>query len=640
MKTLSFNLFEENDNIGKQDDASLDFLKKRVMGVVIVIMLFFALILSRVWYLQIYLGAEYEKKAENNRVRIQQIAAPRGHIFDRHGRAIVTNRPSFNVVLVRENSHDLDDILKRLATVLHVDVSDLWKRIREHGQQALHLPIRLQEDIDWETLAYLENHNHEFSGVRVEVVPVRVYEHDDLAANTIGYLGMINKKELEKTQSGYYRGDDVVGKSGLEKINEIYLRGEKGRRYSEVNAKGFEQNLIEKEDPLPGNDLILNLDIDLQRTAEAAMDAEGKAGAVVVMDVNSGRLLTIASTPRIHLEDFIGGISQKNWKKVAEHPQKPLMHKALQGAYPPGSVFKMITALAGLSKGAINEHTVIYCPGHFFFGKRAYRCWKNSGHGPVNLKQAIAQSCDVYFYQVGLRVGVDAIAEIAGKFGLGKKTGIKLEHENSGLVPTKKWKKKRYGVKWQDGETLSIAIGQGFNLVTPLQINVMTAAIANGGQLYRPLLVDAVTDPDGKIIVQTEPELVGTLEAHPYHLKLIQDGMVEAVQGKKGTARSVRIKEITMAGKTGTAQVVKLSKHKNMKEEDIPYKERDHAWFTCYAPAEKPEIAVTVLVEHGMHGSSGAGPIAKAVLEQYFSERIAEKQNVDEKGGGTVNSEQ
>lgn len=625
MKTPGFNLLLEFSNITKQDDASLDFLKKRVLGVLVVLMLFFALILSRLWYLQIHHGSLYEKRAENNRVRTHQIAAPRGHIFDRNGQPIVTNSPSFNVMLVREDSHDLDDILKRLAVVLKVDVSVLWKRIRDHGDQPLHLPIRLQEDIDWETLAYLENHNHEFSGIRIEVIPVRTYEHGDLAANAIGYLGAINKEELEKSQSDYYQGNDVIGRSGLEKVHEIDLRGEKGRRYSEVNARGFEQTLIDKVDPLPGNDLILNLDIELQKTAETAMEAEGNAGAVVVMDVKSGRLLTLVSTPRIHLEDFLGGISQKNWEKVAGNPQKPLMNKAIQGAYPPGSVYKMITALAGLSSGVINKHTVFYCPGHFYFGDRVYRCWKRAGHGPVNLKQAIAQSCDVYFYQVGLRVGVDAIAEIAKKFGLGTRTGVELEHENSGLVPTKKWKKKKFKTPWQNGETLSVAIGQGFNLVTPMQVCVMTAAIANGGRLFKPLLVDMVTDPDGRIISQVKPEPVSNLDINPYYIKLIQDGMTEAVQGKAGTARAIRVKGVTIAGKTGTAQVVKLSKHKHLAEKDIPYKERDHAWFTCFAPAENPEIAITVMVEHGMHGASGAAPIAKAIIEKYFSEQIEQE---------------
>ena len=622
MNTLNFIFFEENENIARQDDAALDFLKKRVLGAVVVIMMFFALILSRLWFLQIYHGPEYEKKAESNRVRTRQIAAPRGHILDRKGRSIVTNRPSFNVVLIRENSRELDHILKRLASVLKVDVSELWKRIREQENQPLHFPIRLMEDIDWQTLAYLENHNQEFSGVRIETVPVRVYEYGDLAANSIGYIGKISKKELENAQSDYYSGNDLIGKTGLERLREKDLRGEKGWRRSEVNARGFEQKLLKQEDALPGNEMILNLDLDLQKTAEEAMEKEGKSGAVVVIEVNSGRLLTLATTPQIHLEDFIGGISKANWKKLSDNPQKPLRHKAIQGAYPPGSVFKMVTALAGLSKGVIDENTLIYCPGHFFYGGRTYRCWKKSGHGPMNLKQAIAQSCDVFFYQVGMRVGVDGIAEISKQLGLGKRTGIELEHENRGLVPSKKWKRKRYKTKWHNGETLSVAIGQGFNLVTPLQIAVMTSAIANGGTLYRPMLVDIVTDPDGRIIDQTEPEEVGHLEVSPAYLKLVQGGMLEAVQGAAGTARRLRIPGIPIAGKTGTAQVVKLSKSKGLKDHEIPYKERDHAWFTCYAPADKPEIAVTVLVEHGMHGSSGAGPIAKIMLEKYFAERI------------------
>lgn len=627
MEMPHFNLLEEFENVTKQEDASLDFLKKRVIGTVIIVVLFFVLILSRLWYLQVYNGDEYERKAENNRVRTNQIAAPRGHIFDRQGHPIVTNRPSFNVVLVREDSHDLDDILKRLAVVLRVDVSVLWKRIREHGRQPLHLPIRLQEDIDWETLAYLESHNQEFSGIRIEALPVRVYEQGDLAANTIGYLGKISKALLEKSDPNIYQGDDVVGKTGLEKIHEVDLRGEKGMRYTEVNARGFEQKLIDQEPPLPGNDLILNLDIGLQKTAEDAMAIDDKAGAVVVMEVKTGRLLVLASTPQMHLEDFIGGISQKNWNKLANNSKKPLMNKAIQGAYPPGSVFKMITALAGLSSGAINPDTVVYCAGHLFFGDRTYRCWKKVGHGPVNLKRAIAESCDVYFYQVGLRVGVDAIAETAKKFGLGSITGINLEHENDGLVPSKEWKRRKYKVGWQNGETLSVAIGQGFNLVTPLQVCDMTAAIANGGKVFRPLLVDMVTDPEGKIVVQKEPELISTLNISPKHLKVIQEAMVEVVQGQSGTAKSVQVNGVTIAGKTGTAQVVKLSKHKHLDEDEIPYKERDHAWFTCFAPAEDPEIAITVLVEHGRHGSSGAGPIAKAVLEKYFSRGTVAEQN-------------
>ena len=291
--------------------------------------------------------------------------------------------------------------------------------------------------------------------------------------------------------------------------------------------------------------------------------------------------------------------------------------------YPPGSTYKIITAMAGLATGVINKDTVLYCPGHYYFGKRRYHCWKRAGHGAVNLKRAISESCDVYFYQVGLRVGVDRLAEYAQKFGLGHKSGIEMEHEKPGLIPTKEWKKKKYKRKWQEGETLSVAIGQGFDLATPLQICQMTATVANGGTQYRPQLIEKITDPDGKVLEKFEPVVVDTLKkGEKRFLKLIRNGMEEVVQGRHGTARKVRIKGLTIGGKTGTAQVVRLKQYKHLKDKDIPYKYRDHAWFTCYAPAEDPEIAVTVLVEHGLHGGSGAGPVARAILEAYFSDRL------------------
>lgn len=291
--------------------------------------------------------------------------------------------------------------------------------------------------------------------------------------------------------------------------------------------------------------------------------------------------------------------------------------------YPPGSTYKMMTAMAGLATGVITPETTFYCPGHYYFGNRRYHCWKRAGHGAVNLKRAISESCDVYFYQVGLRSGVDNLAKMANKFGLGVKSGIEMEHEKGGLTPTKDWKLKRHKQKWQEGETLSVAIGQGFNLVTPLQICLMTSTIANGGTQYKPQIIEKITDPDGHIISQFVPVITSQLGGERIFLKQIRDGMKEVVQGKRGTARKVRIKGMTIAGKTGTAQVVRLKQYKHLKEEDIPYKYRDHAWFTCYAPADDPEIAVTVLVEHGLHGGSAAGPVARAIMAEYFAERLA-----------------
>ncbi|MBW1636463.1 MAG: penicillin-binding protein 2 [Deltaproteobacteria bacterium] len=614
--------FKEIEDIEERDEGALDLLKKRLLGAAVVVLVFFTIIILRLWALQITNGKEYETRAYSNRVRVREVIAPRGHILDRKGREIVTNRPSFNVVLIQEDSRDVADVLKRLAPVLGEDVSQLWKKIREAAGTPKYLPIRLKEDIDWKTLAYLENHNQEFSGIRTEVQPVRVYPYDDLAANVLGYLGSISKKELAKVDRKIYSGGDLIGKRGLERLREKDLRGEKGKSYSEVNARGFEQQLLKSVEPLPGSELTLTLDVDLQQIAESYMVAGEKAGAVVAMEVNSGRLLAAVSAPSIHIRDFIGGISYKNWQALLENSRHPLINKIAQAAYPPGSTYKMVTALAGLATGAITEDTVLYCPGFYRFGNRTYRCWKHSGHGPVNLRKAITESCDVFFYQVGQRVGVDALAKYARKLGLGQKTGVEMEHEKSGLIPTREWKKKNRKQKWQEGETLSIAIGQGFDLVTPLQMCVMTATLANGGKVYRPQLVEKVVDPEGNVVERFQPELINEVKGMDRYFRLIRDGMEQVVQGKRGTARRVAIKGLTIAGKTGTAQVVKIAQYRHLKEDNIPYKYRDHAWFTCFAPAENPEIAVTVLVEHGLHGGSGAGPIAKAILKEYFRNRL------------------
>lgn len=621
---IKWNFLKGLGDVSEHDQAALDGLRKRVLGTGAVLVFFVMIILLRLWFLQIHKGEEYKNRAENNRVRIREVAPPRGDILDRNGKELVTNRPSFNVVLVREDSNDIDGLLKRLSVVLKEDVSVLWERIREAESKQRHIPVRLKENLSWDTLAYLETHNKDFPGIRIEVFPRRFYHYGDMAAHLIGYLGEISKSELNETDTDFYRGGDLVGKMGLEKLREKELRGEKGNSSSEVNARGFEQQLLAHVEPVPGNEVRLTLDIDLQEVAEESMDADEKAGAVVAMEVKTGRVLVLASTPRLHLADFEGGISTKNWNALLDNPKHPLINKALQAMYPPGSTYKMVTALTGLAKGVITKDTTFFCPGSISFGNRRYNCWKHGGHGTVDLKRAISESCDVYFYQVGMRVGVDALAQYANMLGLGLKTEVELEHEKSGLIPTKEWKKKKYGVKWQDGETLSLAIGQGFNLVTPLQLCQMAAIVANGGKRYVPQLIESITDADGNVLNSFTPKLAGELqENEKKYLALIREGMVEVIQGARGTARVARIEGINMGGKTGSAQVVRLDQYKHLQEEDIPYKYRDHALFICFAPAEDPEIAVTVIVEHGLHGGSSAAPVAREIMQKYFANRIA-----------------
>jgi len=620
---------DDIEEIAEHDEESVNMLKRRAMVALGLILFFLLVIVSRFWYLQINLGDHYRALSENNRVRIRSVPPPRGHIFDKEGREIVTNRPSFNVSLIREDSYDIEDVLKRLSVVLGEDIEVLWERIRKGSSTPRHLPITLKEDVDWETLAYLENNKYKFSGIRIGVQPVRVYHYGDLAANIIGYIGEINPKELKSDEEDIYEGGDLIGKRGLERIREDDLRGEKGSSSTEVNARGFEQQQLKYEDPLPGRDITLTIDVDLQQAAEQYMAISDKAGAVVAMEVDTGRILAAASAPTIHLEDFIGGISQKNWKALLDNPRNPLLNKVVQGVYPPGSTYKMVTALAGLAEGVITLDTTFYCPGHYYFGGRLYRCWKHSGHGTIAVERAITESCDVFFYQVGQRLGVDRLAKYAKKLGLGVRSGIELEHEKRGIVPTKDWKRQRFKEKWHEGETLSVAIGQGFNNMTPLQICIMTAAIANGGKIFKPQIIERVMTADGEILERLEPKLTGELSKRAKSfLPYIRKGMFGVVQGKRGTARKVRIENLTVAGKTGTAQVVRLAIYKGMKEQDIPYKWRDHAWFTCYAPADNPKIAVTVLVEHGLHGGSGAGPIARVVLKKYFEEYLQEQARI------------
>ncbi|MDD3618344.1 MAG: penicillin-binding protein 2 [Desulfobulbaceae bacterium] len=614
--------------ITPRDDAELDFLKKRALISSIVLISFFAILVARLWYLQIQEGETYASLADNNRVRYVEIAPPRGNIFDSMGKEVVTNRPSFNVVLSREDNRLDDELLKKVAAVLDVDISTLLDRIRKMSDTPGHIPIRLAEDIEWEKVALIENNRLELPGIRIEVVPLRVYHYGNYASHLIGYLGEISQKQLDAAESGIYRGGDLVGKMGLENLYEPVLRGEKGKEYMEVNALGFEQKYLKGIEPLPGADLHLTINMDLQQAAEEIMASDDKAGAVVAVEVNSGRVLAAASSPQLKLDEFIGGISTVAWQALLDDPRHPLINKVVQGQYPPASTYKIVTALAGLGEGVISPDSIIFCPGHYRFGNRTYRCWKRGGHGAVNLERALAESCDVYFYQVGQRLGVDRLAEYARRLGLGKKTGVDMEHEKSGLIPTAEWKKKRFDVPWQDGETLSVAIGQGFDLATPIQVCMMTAALANGGTLYRPALIETIRDPDGHVVKQFEPEVLERFVGQGQNMRLVRAGLVEAVNGKRGTGRPARLDNITVAGKTGTAQVVRLKQYQHLKEEDIPYKYRDHAWFTCFAPAENPEIAVTVLIEHGLHGSSGAGPIARAVLEAYFADRLQQGQDI------------
>jgi penicillin-binding protein 2 len=385
-----------------------------------------------------------------------------------------------------------------------------------------------------------------------------------------------------------------------------------------VDALGREIKDLRSVEPFPGNNLILTIDLDLQKIAEEAF--QEKTGALIAMDPRNGRILAMVSKPSFDPDTFAGSISLEEWKSLTENPLSPLQNKGIQGQYPPGSVFKIITAIAGLETGAITPNTQLTCRGIYPYGNRGFRCWREEGHGTINLHRAIVESCDIFFYQLGLKVGVDAIAHYAEEFGLGSSTGIALPHEKSGIVPSTSWKKRRLGAPWYSGETLSLAVGQGYINATPLQLLMLISAIANGGRLYLPQVTEKVEDVYGNLLKEYPVEEIGRVDVSEKTLRIIQAALMGAVNDPRGTGWACVLKEAKVAGKTGTAQVIKIPQ--NFKKGDmdrLPWKHRDHAWFVAYAPFENPVIAVVVLVEHGGYGGAAAAPIAKRVIEKYLS---------------------
>jgi penicillin-binding protein 2 len=410
----------------------------------------------------------------------------------------------------------------------------------------------------------------------------------------------------------------------VEKSFEIHLQGRRGGRQVEVDANGRVVQVLKTVDPVPGHNLHLTLDLPLQKLAEDLL--KDQDGAVVALDPANGDVLVMASHPRFNQNDFIGGISSRNWQALMENPGRPMINKAIQAEYPPASTYKILTAIAGLEENLIDGHTTTFCPGFYSFRGRRYHCWRKHGHGRLNVVEALAQSCDVFFYLAGEKIGVDALAQYARGCGLGRPTGINLDHERQGLIPTAAWKRERFGEAWFPGETLSISIGQGFNLVTPLQMAVFTAAVANGGTLFRPRLVTTIKDVQGNVVAEMDPEIIGGIPAGKKTLELVKKGMIEVVQGDRGTARSIRIKQIEMAGKTGTAQVFSRKTGEKFNNENQVRTLQDHAWFVCYAPAQNPVIAVSVIIEHGEHGSSAAAPVAGTLVKKYLGLMEPEQQ--------------
>lgn len=601
-----------------------EWIKQRLILASVCILFAFALLFLRLFYLQIIRGAEYRILSEKNAVRLKSVKSSRGLIYDRKGQLLVDNRPSFNLKIIIEDAGSVKDTLGKVSELIGVPVAEMQGNIEKAGRRAYYTPVTIKHDISRDQLAVVEAHKFDLPGIQIDIEPTRHYIHEKTAAHLLGYLGQINPEELKSGKYPNVRTGDSIGRYGIEKSFESYLQGKRGGRQVEVDANGRVIKILKTVNPIAGNDLELTLDLDLQLKAEELL--EGKEGAIVAMDPANGDVLVMASNPSFNQNDFIGGISSKKWNALITDPGKPMNNKAIQAEYPPASTYKILTSIAALEEKQVDLSTTSYCPGYYTFGNRTYKCWrwKYGGHGEVNVISAIAESCDVYYYQAGDKVGVDTLAQYAFGSGFGKKTGIRLANERSGLIPTSEWKRSRFNEAWQGGETLSIAIGQGYNLVTPLQMAVFTSAVGNGGRLYRPRIVRQIRDSHGNLVRKIDPEIIGGLPAGEDTLRIVKEGMLQVVHGERGSARGIRLKEVEIAGKTGTAQVFSVKKGETIDVDNLAYKLRDHAWFISYAPAQNPVIAVSVIIEHGESGSRTAAPIAGELIEHYTTKLIQE----------------
>jgi penicillin-binding protein 2 len=577
---------------------------------------FFAILIS-LWYFQVIRGSDFRQMSTNNCIRIRENPAARGMILDRKGQPLAHNRPSFEVYLVPEDLKENPEVLVKVGQMLNMNQKEIQERLQTQKKRTPFKPVKIKSDIEWNELARLETNRVHLPGLFVDVRPRRAYHYGSLASHLIGYLGEVDENELKQSKGSPYRMGSMIGKYGVEYQWETYLRGVDGGRQIEVDALGREIKHLRSVESFPGNNLILTIDSDLQKVAEEAF--QEKTGALIAMDPKSGRILAMVSKPSFDPDVFARNISPEEWKSLIENPFSPLQNKGIQGQYPPGSVFKIITAIAGLETGAITPNTPLTCRGIYPYGNRDFRCWRPEGHGTISLRRAIVESCDIFFYQVGLKVGVDAIAHYAQEFGLGNSTKIALPHEKSGIVPSTSWKKRRLGAPWYSGETLSLSVGQGYINTTPLQLLVLISAVANGGKLYLPQVVERVEDIYGNVMREYPVTEMGRVDISEKTLQIIREALMGAVNDPHGTGWACVLKNAKAAGKTGTAQVIKMAADfKKGDMEKMPLKLRDHAWFVAYAPFEDPAISVVVLVEHGGYGGAAAAPIAKRVIEKYL----------------------
>ncbi len=571
-------------------------------------------LVARLWHLQAEEGEHYRLLAEDNRINQRLLIPARGRILDRTGLPLARNIQTYRVRVVREQLRDSRRALEQLAQLVELDPARLEELVRQIGHSRPFVPVTVRDGLTWEEVSRVAVHSPELPGVILDSGLLRDYPQGEILAHILGYLGPPNEREQAQDNDPLLTLPDFrLGKSGIEQSYDHELRGRSGLSRIEVNAVGREIRELDRDAGDSGQDLQLSLDLDLQRYCFERLSGELAASAVVI-EVATGAVLALASVPSYEPKAFLNGLSRAVWNELRDNPRTPLVNKCIRGQYPPGSTFKMMTGLAALEAGAITPSSRVFCPGHMSLGTARFHCWKEHGHGALNIVEALEQSCDVFFYEAARRVGVDAVSAMGNRFGLGAALGLDLPGELPGLMPTREWKRARFKQQWHKGETLVAGIGQGYVLATPLQLAVMTARLCNGGQAVTPWFARP-----GIVPAPPPAPPVGVGKAN---LDLVLRGMHDVVHGKRGTARAAAlgIDGIEMAGKTGTSQVKRITKADRAvgahKRKGRPWKEREHALFVCFAPYAAPRYAISVIVEHGEGGSTAAAPIARDIMRR------------------------
>jgi len=585
--------------------------QKRIIAMSAFVTAALMVIVCQLWYLQVLEGGRFQEASDKNRIRIRPIAAPRGILFDRHGAPLVDNRPAFTLSLIpRELDRDPDKrdaALGRLSALIQIPYQELRDAVAKTSPDSF-LPVRLRRNLSMEEMQKVEEWKLELPGVIVEVEPQRVYPNSRFAAHLLGYVREASDDQLKQ---GRYRRGDMVGQSGLERLLDEFLRGKDGGERIEVDAMGRPMRLIQSTEPHPGAQVVTTVDRRIQEAAEKAM--EGHAGAVVVMDPRNGDVLAMVSTPAFQIDRFTGSIDRESWLRVMKDPEFPMLNRTIQSQYAPGSVFKIVVAAAGLQEKTLTPADRTYCNGEFQLGTWTFKDWKREGHGTVDALDAMRHSCNVFFYQAGLKIGGAAITKYATAFGLGQPTGIDLGAEKFGLIPSPKSRGRRGIAAFQAGDIINMSIGQGQVLVTPMQVARFMAAVANGGVLWKPRLVQRIERPERGVVWTDTGTVTGHVELNPAVWAFLRQSLW-AVVNDNGTGAGARIPGLDIAGKTGTAQMIANSKAE---------KGQDHAWFASFAPVKDPEVVVVVLVERGGKGGQVAAPIARKIFNAIFLEKVA-----------------